>query len=113
MYWVGVVNLVIIGMFRLIDIKRKDRNLITSRTLQVVLGRVAKICSVRMTLESFRKVKRLVPVFDTTYFNALLRTLCQEKSMSDARNTYHLLKKRFRPNLQTLNVLLSGCDLLC
>jgi pentatricopeptide repeat protein len=51
-------------------------------------------------------------VFDT-YFNALLRTLCQEKSMSDARNTYHLLKKGFRPNLQAFNVLLSGCDLLC
>ena len=92
----------------LIDIKRKDRNLITPRTLQVVLGRVAKVCSVRMTVESFWKFKRLVPVFDTSCFNALLRTLCQEKSMSDARNVYHHLKKGFRPNLQTFNILLSG-----
>lgn len=52
--------------------------------------------------------KKLVPVFDTISFNALLRTLCQEKSMADARNVYHTLKKEFRPNLQTFNILLSG-----
>ncbi|XP_050236986.1 putative pentatricopeptide repeat-containing protein At1g02420 [Mercurialis annua] len=89
-------------------IKRKDRFLITPRTVQVVLGRVAKLCSVRQTVESFRKFRRFVSVLDTSCFNALLRTLCQEKSMSDARNVYHMLKKEFRPDLQTFNILLSG-----
>ncbi|CAN1183523.1 Putative pentatricopeptide repeat-containing protein At1g02420 [Linum perenne] len=92
----------------LVEIKKKDRNLISPRTMQVVLGRVAKLCSVRQTVESFRKFKKLVPEFDTTCFNALLRTLCQEKSMIDARNVYHRLKTEFRPNSQTFNILLSG-----
>ncbi|KAJ8429498.1 hypothetical protein Cgig2_020554 [Carnegiea gigantea] len=92
----------------LIEIKRKDRSLISSRTLMVVLARIAKVCSVRQTVEGFKRFKRLVPEFDTNCFNGLLRTLCQEKSMSDARNVYHSLKGQFRPNLQTFNILLSG-----
>lgn len=74
----------------------------------VVLGRVAKVCSVRQTVDSFRRFRKLVSEFDTNCFNALLRTLCQEKSMTDARNVYHCLKHGFRPNLQTFNILLSG-----
>lgn len=93
----------------LIETKRKDRSLISPRTIQVVLGRVAKLCSVRQTVESFWKFKRLVPdFFDTACFNALLRTLCQEKSMTDARNVYHSLKNQFQPDLQTFNILLAG-----
>ncbi|XP_010474658.1 PREDICTED: putative pentatricopeptide repeat-containing protein At1g02420 [Camelina sativa] len=93
----------------LIETKRKDRSLISPRTMQVVLGRVAKLCSVRQTVESFWKFKRLVPdFFDTACFNALLRTLCQEKTMTDARNVYHSLKNQFQPDLHTFNILLSG-----
>ncbi|CAK9175464.1 unnamed protein product [Ilex paraguariensis] len=92
----------------LLETKRKDRSLISTRTVMVVLGRIAKVCSVRQTVESFRRFKRLVLEFDTTCYNALLRTLCQEKSMRDARNVYHSLKPEFRPDLQTFNILLSG-----
>lgn len=92
----------------LVDIKYKDRNLITPRTVMVVLARIAKVCSVRETVECFRKFKKLVPEFDTACFNSLLRTLCHEKSMTDARNVYHALKHNFKPNLQTFNILLSG-----
>ncbi|XVE73491.1 hypothetical protein DITRI_Ditri11bG0122100 [Diplodiscus trichospermus] len=92
----------------LIDIKRKDPSLITPRSMQVVLARIAKVCSVRETVESFRRFKKLVTEFDVACFNALLRTLCQEKSMKDARNVYHSLKHDFRPNLHTFNILLSG-----
>ncbi|XP_060169990.1 putative pentatricopeptide repeat-containing protein At1g02420 [Lycium barbarum] len=92
----------------LVEIKRKDQSLITPRTVQVVLGRVAKVCSVRQTVESFWGFKKLSNAFGVDCFNALLRALCQEKSMSDARNVYHSLKYKFRPNLQTFNILLSG-----
>ncbi|XP_052202920.1 putative pentatricopeptide repeat-containing protein At1g02420 [Diospyros lotus] len=92
----------------LIETKGKDQSLISTRTIQVVLARIAKVCSVRQTVESFRRFRKLVPEFDTNCFNALLRTLCQEKSMTDARNVYHSLKHDFRPNLQTFNILLSG-----
>ncbi|XVF72794.1 hypothetical protein PTKIN_Ptkin12aG0148700 [Pterospermum kingtungense] len=92
----------------LIDIKRKDQSLITPRTMQVVLARIAKVCSVRETVKCFKRFKKLGPEFDIACFNALLRTLCQEKSMKDARNVYHSLKHEFRPNLQTFNILLSG-----
>ncbi|KAI4349775.1 hypothetical protein L6164_010331 [Bauhinia variegata] len=92
----------------LIEVRGKDQSVITPRTVMVVLARIAKVCSVRQTVESFRKFKKFVPHFDTTCFNALLRTLCQEKSMTDARNVYHTLKHDFRPNLQTFNILLSG-----
>ncbi|GAU25533.1 hypothetical protein TSUD_38910 [Trifolium subterraneum] len=70
----------------LIETRRKDQSVITPRTVMVVLARVAKVCSVRQTVESFRKFKKIVPDFGTNCFNALLRTLCQEKSMTDARN---------------------------
>ncbi|KAG9459863.1 hypothetical protein H6P81_004371 [Aristolochia fimbriata] len=92
----------------LADLRRKDPSLITARTLMVVLGRVAKVCSVRMTVESFRKFRRYVSVLDTECYNALFRTLCQEKSMTDARKVYHSLKREFKPNIQTFNILLSG-----
>jgi pentatricopeptide repeat protein len=92
----------------LYEMRRKDRSLISPRTVMIVLARVAKVCSVRQTVESFKRFKKLVPEFDTGCFNALLRTLCQEKSMADARNVYHRLKHEFRPNLQTFNILLSG-----
>ncbi|XP_009599804.1 putative pentatricopeptide repeat-containing protein At1g02420 [Nicotiana tomentosiformis] len=92
----------------LIEMKRKDQSLITPRTIQVVLGRVAKVCSVRQTVEAFWGFKKLLKEFGVDCFNALLRALCQEKSMSDARNVYHSLKCKFRPNLQTFNILLSG-----
>ncbi|XP_028761459.1 putative pentatricopeptide repeat-containing protein At1g02420 [Neltuma alba] len=90
------------------EVRRKDQSIITPRTLMVVLARIAKVCSVRETVESFRRFRKFVPEFDTTCFNSLLRTLCQEKSMKDARNVYHGLKYDFRPNLQTFNILLSG-----
>lgn len=90
------------------EVKRKDKGLVSERTVGVVLGRVAKVCSVRMTVEGFWRFKRVVPGFGTSCFNALLRVLCQEKSMGDARNVYHALKKEFRPNLMTFNILLSG-----
>ncbi|WVY89516.1 hypothetical protein V8G54_035030 [Vigna mungo] len=64
----------------LIECRRKDQTTIMARTVMVVLGRIAKVCSVRQT----------------------------EKSMTDARNVYHSLKHRYRPNLQTFNILLSG-----
>nr|GMD15390.1 putative pentatricopeptide repeat-containing protein At1g02420 [Ipomoea batatas] len=92
----------------LVEMRRKDQSLITPRTVQVVLARVAKVCSVMQTVESFWKFKKLVLHFDTQCFNALLRALCQEKSMVDARNVYHRLKRDFKPNLQTFNILLSG-----
>lgn len=92
----------------LLEMRRKDRSIITRRTVMVVLARVAKVCSVRQTVESFRKFKKFVPEFDTACFNGLLRTLCHEKSMTDARNVYHGLKHDFRPNIMTFNILLSG-----
>ncbi|KAK3040195.1 hypothetical protein RJ639_028445 [Escallonia herrerae] len=92
----------------LTETKNKDKTQITNRTVMVVLGRVAKVCSVRQTVESFRKFRKLVPGFGTESYNGLLRTLCQEKSMSDARNVYHSLKHEFEPNVQTFNILLSG-----
>lgn len=92
----------------LIEVKRKDRSTITRRTVMVVLARIAKVCSIRETVESFRKFRKFVPEFDTTCFNGLLRTLCQEKSMTDARNVYHSLKRDFHPDLITFNILLSG-----
>lgn len=92
----------------LVEMRKKDRSLITTRTVQIVLARIAKVCSVRQTVESFRKFRKLVVEFDTECYNALFRTLCQEKSMTDARNVYHSLKREFRPNLRTFNILLSG-----
>jgi pentatricopeptide repeat protein len=46
--------------------------------------------------------------FDISFFNALLRTLCQGKSVVDARNLHHKLKHDFKPNLMTFNILISG-----
>ncbi|XP_059665198.1 putative pentatricopeptide repeat-containing protein At1g02420 [Cornus florida] len=92
----------------LIETKKKDQSLISPRTVQVVLARIAKACSVRQTVDSFKMFRKFVPEYGINCFNALLRTLCQEKSMTDARNVYHSLKHQFQPNLRTFNILLSG-----
>lgn len=84
----------------LIETKGKDKSLITPRTIQVVLARVAKLCSVRQTVESFWKFKR--PLVSTW------EILSSSNSKTDARNVYHTLKHQFRPDLQTFNILLSG-----
>jgi len=82
---------------------------VTPRTAMIVLGRVAKVCSVHETVASFHRLARMFRAVDTAgLFNALLRTLCQEKSMSDARNVFHALKYEFRVNHHTFNILLSG-----
>ncbi|GAA0139642.1 hypothetical protein LIER_01146 [Lithospermum erythrorhizon] len=92
----------------LVEMKRKDKSLITAKTVDVVLGRVAKVCSVRETVLAFKRFRKLVFEFGTPHYNALLRSLCKEKSMCDARNVYGRLKHEFRPNLCTFNILLSG-----
>nr|UPT49534.1 pentatricopeptide repeat protein AaPPR781 [Agave angustifolia] len=92
----------------LLSMRRRDPSLVSPRTLHVLLARVAKACSVRQTVYAFRKFRKIAPNFDTACFNALLRALCQEKTMADARNVYHSLKHEFRPDLQTFNTLLSG-----
>ncbi|CAK7348481.1 unnamed protein product [Dovyalis caffra] len=53
-------------------------------------------------------VRGLVPVFDTDGFNALLRALCEAKTLVDAKIVYHRLLKDFVPNLLTFNILISG-----
>ncbi|KAG8073966.1 hypothetical protein GUJ93_ZPchr0006g42268 [Zizania palustris] len=92
--------------------RRLNPDAMTTRTAMVVLGRVAKVCSVRETVASFRRLSRMFGGRDRNFsvrlFNALLRTLCQEKSMSDARNVYHALKYEFKVNRQTFNILLSA-----
>ncbi|KAH7676358.1 HCP-like protein [Dioscorea alata] len=92
----------------LVQMRRKDSTLITPKTLQIILGRIAKVCSLRQTLDSFRRFSKISSCSDTVWFNALLRTLCQEKTMADARSVYHSLKHDFKPDLQTFNILLSG-----
>jgi hypothetical protein len=78
----------------------------------VVIDRVAKVCSVHETVDSFRRLERMLRGREDAdpagLFSALLRMLCQEKSMSDARNFYHALKYEFQVNRQSFNILLSG-----
>ncbi|KAJ1702038.1 hypothetical protein LUZ63_001817 [Rhynchospora breviuscula] len=90
------------------EMHHKDPAFITPKTVAIVLGLIANGCSVRQTVESFKKLKKLCINFDVLCFNALLRILCQKKSMSDARNVYHSLKHDFKPNVNTFNILLSG-----
>ncbi|KMZ56681.1 putative Pentatricopeptide repeat-containing protein [Zostera marina] len=90
------------------DMRKKDHGLVTTKTLNVMLGRTAKVCSVDHTVACFWKFKRFFSKFDTSCFNALLRTLSQEKTMVDVRIVYHQFKHQFQPDLQTFNILLSG-----
>ncbi|KAL6867331.1 hypothetical protein ACP4OV_015355 [Aristida adscensionis] len=100
-------------MWELLEsIRRLAPDAASPRTAMVVLGRVAKVCSVRETVASFRRFTRMFRgregADSSVFFNALLRTLCQEKSMSDTRNVYHALKYEFQINRHTFNILLSG-----
>ncbi|EPS57811.1 hypothetical protein M569_17007, partial [Genlisea aurea] len=96
----------------LAETKRRNihhrEQLITPRTIQIVVARIAKVSSVSQTVSSFNKFKKLVPELDVSCYNALLRAVSQEKSMADARRVYRDTKREFRPNLQTFNILLSG-----
>eukprot|EP01018_Ginkgo_biloba_P009161 Gb_05336 [translate_table: standard] len=90
------------------EMHRRDVSLITHKTMQIVLARVAKVCSLPETLEAFERFKKYTGTLDTSAFNALLRALCQERNMRDVKYVYHILKNRFSPNTQTFNILLSG-----
>ncbi|GLJ21142.1 hypothetical protein SUGI_0386710 [Cryptomeria japonica] len=85
-----------------------DPKLITHKTMQIILARFSKVCSLRETLEAFERLEDYIGVLDVTVFNALLRALCQERNMKDARIVYHQLKKKFKPNTHSFNILLSG-----
>ncbi|KAF8718835.1 hypothetical protein HU200_025142 [Digitaria exilis] len=65
---------------------------VSARTAMVVLGRVAKVCCVRETVASFQRLLRMFrAIYLAALFNKLLRTLGQEQSMTDARNTFIIL----------------------
>nr|CAB3501348.1 unnamed protein product [Digitaria exilis] len=83
---------------------------VSARTAMVVLGRVAKVCCVRETVASFQRLLRMFrAIYLAALFNKLLRTLGQEQSMTDARNSAEdaeMRKLGVEPDPMTYNSLI-------
>ncbi|KAK9097853.1 hypothetical protein Syun_024898 [Stephania yunnanensis] len=85
--------------------------LITHKAMGIVLSKLAKFRSFEDTLEGFERLEREVLVgraFGVGEFNVLIRVLCLERQMKDARVVFGKMLSRFSPNLQTFNILLLG-----
>ncbi|KAK9097395.1 hypothetical protein Sjap_022892 [Stephania japonica] len=95
----------------LIEVFKTHPMLITHKAMSIVLSKLAKFRSFEDTLEAFEKLEREVLVgreFGVAEFNVLIRVLCLERQMKDARVVFAKMLSRFSPNLQTFNILLLG-----
>lgn len=93
------------------EIQQTHPSLLTLKSMNIVLSRIAKFQSYEDTLEAFEKMERHVFVgkeFGTEEFNTLIRAFCTQRQMKEARSVFIKLHSRFSPNTKTMNILLLG-----
>ncbi|RAL40697.1 hypothetical protein DM860_006767 [Cuscuta australis] len=93
------------------EIQRTYPTLLTLKSMNIMLSRIAKHQSYEDTLEAFEKMEREIFVgkrFGTEEFNALIRAFCTQRQMKEAKSVFNKLHSRFSPNTKTMNILLLG-----
>ncbi|CAH9098815.1 unnamed protein product [Cuscuta epithymum] len=93
------------------EIKETHPSLLTLKSMNIMLSRIAKSQSYEDTLEAFEKLERDIFVgkkFGTEEFNALLHAFCTQRQMKEAKSVFNKLHSRFAPNTKTMNILLLG-----
>lgn len=86
-------------------------SLLTLKSMNIILSKIAKYQSFEDTLEAFRKMEEHVFVgrkFGTDEFNVLVKAFCTQRQMKEAKAVFKKMVPRFEPNTKTMNILLLG-----
>ncbi|CAA7023027.1 unnamed protein product [Microthlaspi erraticum] len=85
-------------------------NLLTVKSMSILLCKIAKFGSYEETLEAFARMEKKIfrKKFGVDEFNILLRAFCTEREMKEARSIFEKLHFRFNPDVKTMNILLLG-----
>lgn len=92
----------------------RDRypSLLTPKALVLLLSKLAKFRSFDETVRSFEELEKIWmgagKEFGVHEFNALLRALCSQKRMAEAKAVFHKMHARCSANVRTMNILLLG-----
>ncbi|OVA00923.1 Pentatricopeptide repeat [Macleaya cordata] len=95
----------------MIEIGQKYPDLLTLKSMSIVLSKFAKFRSFEETLEAFERMEKEIfvgRVFGVDEFNVLLKAFCSQRQMKEAKAVFRKMYLRFSPNTQTLNILLLG-----
>ncbi|CAN8254050.1 unnamed protein product [Cochlearia groenlandica] len=92
------------------EMRKNHPNLLSFKSMSILLCKIAKFGSYEETLEAFSKMEKEIfrKRFGVDEFNILLRAFCTEREMKEARSIFEKLHYRFKPDVKTMNILLLG-----
>lgn len=92
------------------EMRKSHPFLLTSKSMSILLCKVARFGSYEETLSAFRRMEREIfkKKFGVDEFNVLLRAFCAEREMKEARSVFEKMHSRFKPDVKTMNILLLG-----
>ncbi|KFK35327.1 hypothetical protein AALP_AA5G270300 [Arabis alpina] len=92
------------------EIKNHYPDLLTLKSMSILLCKIAKFGSYEETLQGFDKMEKEIfkKRFGVDEFNVLLRAFVTEREMKEARSIFEKLYSRFSPDVKTMNILLLG-----
>ncbi|CAN6905658.1 unnamed protein product [Brassica oleracea] len=92
------------------EMRKEYPFLLTSKSMSILLCKVAKFGSYEETLSAFKRMEKEIfrKKFGVDEFNVLLRAFCTEREMKEARSVFEKLHSRFNPDVKTMNILLLG-----
>ncbi|CAH8269365.1 unnamed protein product [Arabidopsis lyrata] len=92
------------------EIRKDYPDLLSFKSMSIILCKIAKFGSYEETLEAFVKMEKEIfrKKFGVDEFNILLRAFCTEREMKEARSIFEKLHSRFKPDVKTMNILLLG-----
>ncbi|CAL1380144.1 unnamed protein product [Linum trigynum] len=92
------------------EIGKSHPSLLTTKSMSIMLSKIAKFQSFDETLDAFERMERVFEgrSFGIEEFNVLLQAFCTQREMKEARSVFVKFHDRFKPNTKTMNVLLLG-----
>ncbi|KAI4368067.1 hypothetical protein MLD38_016672 [Melastoma candidum] len=93
------------------EVSKSHPTLLTLKSMSILLSKIARYRSFEETLVAFETMENEVfkgRIFGTDEFNVLLRALCAERKIKEARSVFNKLHPRFKPDVKTMNILLLG-----
>ncbi|KAE9605085.1 putative tetratricopeptide-like helical domain-containing protein [Lupinus albus] len=93
------------------EIAKTQPQLLTLKSMSIVMSKIAKYESYEDTIEAFRKMEDDVFVereFGVDEFNVLVKAFCSQRQMKEAKSVFNKMVSRFVPNIKTMNILLLG-----
>ncbi|KAG6514537.1 hypothetical protein ZIOFF_024900 [Zingiber officinale] len=82
--------------------------LVSLTTMTKVMRRLAGAGRCGDAIKTFKSIESFGVRKDTIYINALLDTLCKEKSVKHARDAFLELRDEVQPNASSFNILIHG-----